>query len=455
MCNSPLKIERRNEMDTIAKCRKCTECIKDRKRRWVGRALAEQQTAKAVWFATFTYGGGYENERAYALRYSDLQKTFKKIRKAGYKFKYIAVGEYGGERERAHFHAMIFWQSEPPKRPMGEHCNKPKETRPTHLCSFWEHGIVQYELPRSTNAAAVYVMDYLAKNDNAYDTRLRYSKAPALGNEYLMRYARERAANGVSMFPDGPSFTVPGSIARNGKPFWYRLDRDSATYRDMMLTWLEEWALGRPNTPLALSKESRAWLWDAVQDVGWLPETVREYLARMYDITEVGDIPDPQFVSVAQNVQYRADARRIEVYNGEKRIWSNHFADAVAPPEGPKNLTQEAVNRLLQFTAKSAPLFVVQHVLSGKLPSREREALQRGLDQRASDIQELLRLSQSGRLPPSHQMRPSKNLETSESQTCSRLSQRRPRSQDRTNYQEVALSPIAAKQQRRGGLDVD
>lgn len=38
----------------------------------------------------------------------DLQKFFKRLRKQGYKFKYVASGEYGDESRRPHFHIALF-----------------------------------------------------------------------------------------------------------------------------------------------------------------------------------------------------------------------------------------------------------------------------------------------------------------------------------------------------------
>ena len=39
---------------------------------------------------------------------SDLQRFFKRMRKAGYKFRYVASGEYGDVSRRPHFHIALF-----------------------------------------------------------------------------------------------------------------------------------------------------------------------------------------------------------------------------------------------------------------------------------------------------------------------------------------------------------
>lgn len=38
----------------------------------------------------------------------DLQRFFKRLRKSGFKFKYVASGEYGDESRRPHFHIALF-----------------------------------------------------------------------------------------------------------------------------------------------------------------------------------------------------------------------------------------------------------------------------------------------------------------------------------------------------------
>ena len=38
----------------------------------------------------------------------DLQRFFKRLRKAGFKFRYVASGEYGDRTKRPHFHIALF-----------------------------------------------------------------------------------------------------------------------------------------------------------------------------------------------------------------------------------------------------------------------------------------------------------------------------------------------------------
>jgi len=61
-------------------------------------------------FVTLTYA---DNELTWKsgqpqLVKKDLQLWFKRLRKAGYKFRYFAVGEYGSHTYRPHYHIIVF-----------------------------------------------------------------------------------------------------------------------------------------------------------------------------------------------------------------------------------------------------------------------------------------------------------------------------------------------------------
>ncbi|AXL15625.1 replication initiator protein [Microviridae sp.] len=367
MCLRPLKmIIDQNEI--TAPCRKCSQCMRDRKIAWIGRMLAAEQTAIETWFCTFTYGGGYENEDAYWLDYRDLQRTFKKMRRAGHKFQYVSVGEYGSENARAHFHAVIFWQSTPPDRVLGLKYNMPNASD-DERCSFWEHGIVRYEEPKSQQAAAAYMMDYLDK-ENMQKNALKFSKNPALGQPYLLEYARERAVAGLALFPDGPSFTIPGNTNKNNKPFWYRLDTNSAIYERMLQTFIEEWVEKRPNQRIALSECVIEYLTEMVQDTSKQSLAVRRYLSNQYGYEPV-DTPTETFTAYAINDACVIDDRynMATIYNEEGiKIWQKPVLDAGAIRNP---VDQAEANRLMLCVLAHAPPRIHHHLRQRFPPSSE------------------------------------------------------------------------------------
>lgn len=272
MCTSPLRINGQFQGDfKMAQCRKCDECIAARKRHWIGRMLAEEQTSVKTWFATFTYAGGYGNEKAYWLQYSDLQKTIKRMRRAGHRFKYVAVGEYGTKLSRAHWHVIFYWKSEPPVVEMDKRIQ----------WKYWEMGATQIEFPRSQQGAAVYLMDYLNKT-NLRKNVMKYSKNPALGQEYLLERARHHARTGVALFANGDNFTVPGNTAKTGKPFYYPVGRDTAIYEKMLKAYVETWVSCRPKQRIKLSPDVTDYLGEITQDPNEQTPAVQKYLADNY-----------------------------------------------------------------------------------------------------------------------------------------------------------------------------
>lgn len=54
-----------------------------------------------------TYDDAYLPEHGQLWK-DDLQRFFKRLRKAGFKFKYVASGEYGEQTRRPHFHIALF-----------------------------------------------------------------------------------------------------------------------------------------------------------------------------------------------------------------------------------------------------------------------------------------------------------------------------------------------------------
>lgn len=238
-------------------------------RNWIGRVNAEMQDGKDCWFITLTYGGGYENPKAYWLDYKDVQDTFKRLRKAKFRFRYFIVGEYGSQKDRAHWHALIFWETKPPLAVFNTE----------HDWPFWPHGHSYIETPRSRTATAIYICKYLLKDDTA---PMRFSTKPALGEGYLGRYAERLARQGLPLFKDGPRYTVPNNNAKDGKPFYYYLDRHSGVYERMLARYISTWITCRPNQKLPLTKAMETEYFEYFGNTEQ-PRYVEDYLRRVYD----------------------------------------------------------------------------------------------------------------------------------------------------------------------------
>lgn len=87
-------------------CGNCILCRQEQARQWGVRITHEAQQWDESAFITLTYNE--ENIPPHnSLRYEDLQKFWKRLRKK-YELRYYAVGEYGDASLRPHYHACIF-----------------------------------------------------------------------------------------------------------------------------------------------------------------------------------------------------------------------------------------------------------------------------------------------------------------------------------------------------------
>ena len=93
-------------------CGKCNFCLESRRAEWSFRLRQELKVSTSAHFLTLTYEDQKLPRTADGLGTllkSDLQKFFKRLRKESVnKLRYYAVGEYGTNTERPHYHALLF-----------------------------------------------------------------------------------------------------------------------------------------------------------------------------------------------------------------------------------------------------------------------------------------------------------------------------------------------------------
>lgn len=90
-------------------CSKCLACLAKRKRTWAGRLQLEQLCHDGSAFVTMTYADEYLPKGGNLVP-SHLRDWLKRFRAHLWptKIRYYAVGEYGEETKRPHYHAAIF-----------------------------------------------------------------------------------------------------------------------------------------------------------------------------------------------------------------------------------------------------------------------------------------------------------------------------------------------------------
>lgn len=92
-------------------CGRCPDCKRRRVAGWSFRLRMEDKQSEGSHFITLTYDPSVVpiSPKGYmTLNPRDLTLFWKRLRKAGVKFKYYAVGEYGTNRARPHYHAIVF-----------------------------------------------------------------------------------------------------------------------------------------------------------------------------------------------------------------------------------------------------------------------------------------------------------------------------------------------------------
>lgn len=111
-CLTPITM-RTKEANNTFPCGKCATCSARRASAWSFRLMQEAKNASSALFVTLTYNTEHvpiSKNRFMTLNKRDLQLFFKKLRKrSGSKnIKYYAVGEYGGNTKRPHYHVILF-----------------------------------------------------------------------------------------------------------------------------------------------------------------------------------------------------------------------------------------------------------------------------------------------------------------------------------------------------------
>lgn len=111
-CKKPVRLS----SGLLVPCGRCLACRIQKRREWTLRCLHELEANNhEAMFVTLTYNDD-NIPVGQSLRKLHLQQFFKKLRKlTEKKIRYFAVGEYGDETQRPHYHAIIFGLSFGPK----------------------------------------------------------------------------------------------------------------------------------------------------------------------------------------------------------------------------------------------------------------------------------------------------------------------------------------------------
>jgi len=113
-CDSPYWVMPKAALEKVpVPCGRCPPCKLRRVNSWVFRLVQEDRVSLSSHFLTLTYDTTHvpiSDNGFMTLQKKDYQDFMKRLRKLcpDAKIKYYAVGEYGSDNKRPHYHAIIF-----------------------------------------------------------------------------------------------------------------------------------------------------------------------------------------------------------------------------------------------------------------------------------------------------------------------------------------------------------
>lgn len=178
-CLSPISVPKKGYVDlrvTVA-CGQCVGCRVDRTQDWTMRIVHEASLHELNQFVTLTYDD-INLPPSGTLKKKDLQDFMKRLRyHHKQKLRYFAVGEYGDQLERPHYHAILFGIDFADKRPHSKNDKGDQLYTSPLLDEIWGRG--HAFLGSVGVESAAYVAKYCIKKVNGSMAASYYgSRAP-------------------------------------------------------------------------------------------------------------------------------------------------------------------------------------------------------------------------------------------------------------------------------------
>lgn len=225
-------------------CGQCIGCRIDKSRAWAIRCTNEAQMHKRNAFITLTYAPEHLPERG-SLQYRDFQLFMKRLRKELGPVRFFCVGEYGGQTNRPHYHALLFGQDFALDR---KHWRNGKENMPVYisptLARLWPLG--NHEIGSVTFQSAAYCARYVLKKIGGEPADLHYrrldphtgelvqverefarmSLRPGIGRTWYDKYKNDVVNNDGIVLPGGNKVKPPAYYQRllEQEPRWEEIE---------------------------------------------------------------------------------------------------------------------------------------------------------------------------------------------------------------------------------------
>ena len=208
-CTNSIQLK---DLDFRVPCGKCLPCQKKRRSEWSLRLEHEYMFSDSAFFITLTYNDESlpRTKQGYpTLVKKDVQNYIKRLRNAHVAYlkkeqekvknefkikskpiRYYAVGEYGSQTRRPHYHLLLFNYDIANLGPITEQWKNTK----TNM------SLGHVDIGNVTSASINYVTKYMFKKFNSKtDTRQSpfsvMSKKPIIGHDYLVNYGTHHIQN--------------------------------------------------------------------------------------------------------------------------------------------------------------------------------------------------------------------------------------------------------------------
>lgn len=236
-------------------CRNCWQCNENRVNSLVGRCVAEQQFSNVAYAVTLTYRDGEAG--ASELLYGDFQLFMKRLKRK-FDVRFIVGGEYGTEKGRAHWHAVLFFKDKGPDLVPAPKDNSWEIALDRNIhWKPWPRGFVFFQKPNADSTAALrYPMKYSIPDSKQQSnkTMLQMSKKPLLGYDFICEYAQRFVD--ARLVPNDFNYTFDHLWrAESGRETFYFLGRSQSVFLGQFLhRWIETYGPDVPSSPLIESE---------------------------------------------------------------------------------------------------------------------------------------------------------------------------------------------------------
>lgn len=170
-CQKPIYL---SKQDMVVPCGKCSFCCATLRSDWALRIHYEGRSHDVKKFVTLTYANAHLHWEGNTpqLHKRDVQLWLKRVRRTGAKVRYFAVGEYGSQTFRPHYHVLLFGN-----------------VSDDVIREAWPLGLVH--IGTVTDASIMYCLGYIVNGKGWKMKHKRVppfslmSRRPGLGHQYL------------------------------------------------------------------------------------------------------------------------------------------------------------------------------------------------------------------------------------------------------------------------------